>query len=135
MIEWTNDLSVGIEKLDDEHKQIIQMINAFIAAVDESLGIGEIHDRFRDLQKFVYFHFGEEEDMMLQAAFEDLEDHKRHHQDLASQMDALWDKIMLDPVFKSDDGMREWLESWLFRHVKTHDFQYRAAMWRLQTPY
>ncbi|CCQ75037.1 bacteriohemerythrin [Magnetospira sp. QH-2] len=134
MIEWRDDLSVGIDTLDQDHQEIIRLINAFIESVETSLGVVTIHDRFRALQKVVHRHFADEETMMRQAEFEEFDAHKMQHDRLGEELDLLWDKMVLDPVFKADDGMKEWLESWLFRHVIRHDFEYRPAMWRLQSP-
>ncbi len=45
MISWTNDLSVGVQVIDDQHKEIFAQLNRLMDACNQGKGkqqIGEV---------------------------------------------------------------------------------------------
>ena len=44
MIEWDDKYSVGISKIDDEHRQFIDIINMAIATNESSDNPGELRE-------------------------------------------------------------------------------------------
>jgi hemerythrin-like metal-binding protein len=128
MIQWTQDLSVDVKKLDDDHKEIIALINQFVEAVEKEQKITDIHTLFRAMERGIFRHLEVEEEMMRQCAYPNIDAHQAGHEKLSDQLGELWDNMILDPIFRPDDGMRAWLESWLFDHVRDEDFNFRPYM-------
>ncbi len=78
-IEWTEDLSVGIKEIDDQHKELFNQINQLLDACNQNKGketVGKIIDF---LGKYVIEHFSCEEEQMKKFNYPDYASHKAHH--------------------------------------------------------
>ena len=58
--DWTDDLSVGVEAMDNQHKIIIKKINSLIEGLNSS-DLPTIEKNFSDLASYVVSHFEDEE--------------------------------------------------------------------------
>ena len=130
MIEWNDTLSVGVTVIDDDHKVLINLLNQYLEAVEEEKTM-KIHEIFRELEQYTFYHFAREEDLMAQCGYEHLEAHKQLHE-------ALCDKLHEhneDILFGADDGqeaeIKAFLNAWLSKHIMSEDFQYRESMAKL----
>ena len=52
MLEWTDDFSVGIDSIDNQHKDLIQLINKLNSATGKGLGNLVIKDVVNNLVKY-----------------------------------------------------------------------------------
>jgi len=121
MIPWDDSILVGIPTVDSDHKDILVHINQFIATIE----VGAIHDAFRRMEHRIYRHLAVEENMLEALGYVNAAEHKSSHVKLLDQLDDIWDDMLADFAFRPDDAARKWLESWLFQHVRSEDFQYR----------
>ena len=78
-MEWTVDLAVGIEKIDEQHRELFKRINDLLIAIREHRCKNEIDGTIRFLDDYAKFHFSEEEKRMADAGYERLEAHKLLH--------------------------------------------------------
>lgn len=122
--EWEDKLSVGVKEMDDQHKIIIQKINALVDAMD-SKDFLKIRTAFDSLATFTVKHFKEEEEMMEKSKFEGIATHKIIHQQLLSQVGE-FDKQVSDKTLvpaKLEGFLRVWLTS----HIMGIDKKYSAC--------
>ena len=78
-IEWTDDLSVGVSIIDDQHRELFGQVNQLLEACNQSKGheaVGKIIDF---LGQYVVNHFGTEEEFMQKYNYPDYSVHKAHH--------------------------------------------------------
>jgi len=125
MIPWDDSILVGIPTVDSDHKDILVHINQFIATIESESKVGAIHDAFRRMEHRIYRHLAVEENMLEALGYVNAAEHKSSHVKLLDQLDDIWDDMLADFAFRPDDAARKWLESWLFQHVRSEDFQYR----------
>ncbi len=78
-MEWTQDLSVGVEKIDSQHRELFRRINRLVDAIKQSRCKDEIDDTIRFLEEYAAIHFAEEEKYMQETKYADYERHKAHH--------------------------------------------------------
>ncbi|MCI4625214.1 MAG: bacteriohemerythrin [Candidatus Magnetoovum sp. WYHC-5] len=64
LIEWKDEYSVGIQKFDDQHKELFRIINNLYAAMKKRVGNQVIYDILSSLFEYTYTHFGAEEEVM-----------------------------------------------------------------------
>lgn len=86
IIDWLDCYSVHVKELDENHKQIIEMVNRLHDSllndrVDETVGIV-----LKDLAAYTRSHFEAEESVMKQLDFPGLSDHRRMHQEFSSRV-------------------------------------------------
>ena len=88
-MQWTEDLAVGVEKIDAQHKELFEKINDLVAAVKQSVCKYKIGDVIRFLEDYVVFHFGEEERYMLKFGYPDYQVHKAQHEKFIANFQEL----------------------------------------------
>lgn len=79
-IEWTEDLTVGSQEIDDQHKELFKMINQMLEACNQGKGKGVLTELLGFLEKYVVTHFGTEEKLMQKYNYPDYLNHKNHHE-------------------------------------------------------
>ncbi len=78
-MEWTQEMAVGIETIDSQHRELFKRINDLLVAIKEHRCKAEIDGTIKFLDDYALFHFGEEEKRMAAAGYDGLEDHKVQH--------------------------------------------------------
>ncbi|HLO77750.1 MAG TPA: bacteriohemerythrin [Magnetospirillum sp.] len=128
MIEWTKDLSVGVSRLDDHHRRLIDLTNhlgAAIAANDTEQATGAV---LGELIRYVYYHFGEEERLMEAAGYAELATHRRHHREMAEHVRQLEERFDRNPGEVMTADLHSFLSDWLVNHIRSEDMRYRATL-------
>jgi hemerythrin-like metal-binding protein len=126
-IEWSSDISVGSERLDEHHKIIIDCLNQLHPLIGAAGRDDEVRAVLDKLEDFVLIHFSEEEQCMKKAGYPDWVAHKEQH-----------DK-MYDIVFnmKSDvehgralngQHLFETIYKWLLEHIMGEDRKYMSYL-------
>ena len=78
-MEWTEDLAVGIIKIDEQHRELFKHISNLLLAIREHRCKAEIDDTIRFLDDYARFHFSEEEKRMEEVGYKGLQEHKLQH--------------------------------------------------------
>ena len=78
-MEWTQDLAVGIETIDSQHRELFRRINSLLLAIKEKRCQTEIDGTIQFLDDYARFHFAEEERRMEEAGYEGLAEHRTYH--------------------------------------------------------
>jgi len=92
-ITWTEILLVGHKALDDQHKNLIGIINRFLTAADKGYSPNELESILHDLVDFTREHFNTEEKMMKEWDYSEYADHKREHERLIGDIDEFRQKF------------------------------------------
>ncbi len=88
-MKWTEDLSVGIELIDNQHKELFSRINDLVDAIKQHTCKYKISDVVKFLEEYIVFHFGEEEKIMRQCAYQDYPAHKAQHKKFIAEFEEL----------------------------------------------
>jgi hemerythrin len=119
---WTEQLNVGIEVIDQQHRRIVEYINQ----LDDALAFGhsreEIGSLIDDLVDYTISHFGFEESLQDEANYPFAKSHKKVHELFklrVSEYQSRFDKG--EDVSK---GLNSLLITWLFNHIKRDDADY-----------
>lgn len=128
IIQWTEDMSVGVDRLDDHHRRLIELTNqlgAAIAAGDTEQVTGAV---LGELVRYVYYHFGEEERLMEEAGYADLANHRQHHRAMAEHVRGLEQRFDSDPRAVMTADLHSFLGDWLINHIRSEDLRYKPAL-------
>ncbi len=88
-MRWTEDLSVGVETIDNQHKELFTRINDLVDAIKQHTCKYKISDVVKFLDDYIIFHFGEEERLMQEYGYPGYEQHKKHHEQFKKNFEAL----------------------------------------------
>lgn len=78
-VQWSDDLSVGVELIDTQHKELIKSVNQLTEAMWDGRGQEETGKLLAFLADYVVTHFGSEERLMVKNQFPGYEAHKEAH--------------------------------------------------------
>ena len=78
-MEWTKDLSVGIDMIDNQHKELFSRINDLVDAIKQKTCKYKIGDVVKFLDEYILFHFKEEEEYMQKYQYPEYDSHKARH--------------------------------------------------------
>lgn len=119
LITWKESYSVGVEAVDHEHRELIDLINQLheelseTGEIDVTAFLGEI---FRGISA----HFALEERFMREHRYDQLDEHKEAHEELLEQIRDIMDGYEADPEAASRQ-LSSRLDAWFTDHFKTHD--------------
>jgi len=123
-IEWTEDLSVGVQEIDEQHKVLVGLLNKLYEAIilrqDDPKTVRSI---INELNQYTIIHFAVEESLMRIFDYPAYEEHKRHHQELTKQVIDLRRKLQTDDNAISMD-LLNFLRHWLTEHIMGDDKKY-----------
>lgn len=117
---WKQEYSVGNERLDEQHRGLIQLIDM----LEDESRMGEVLDR---LDRYVDEHFREEEAMLEKADYPDIAAHKRQHKAFEEWL-AVSRRAYREPDVSSilAESIRAYLKSWLVNHIMVSDKDYSS---------
>ena len=120
VLQWREEFSVGIEEVDHEHRELIELIRTLQQDLQAGADTDRIIDVLGEIYNQIAAHFALEEKMMRKTRYPALADHKQDHEtlldDLRDIMDEVEDDGVLDETQLTDD-----LDRWFSDHFKTHD--------------
>lgn len=120
--EWTLDLDTGFNDIDDQHKILLDRINAFADAHESNNRI-DTKIALQNLLDYTIEHFRYEEQMLAEAQYHLLEPHKKVHQNFINKIEAARDRYENGDVAAADE-LLTLLDGWLFRHIRLNDHGY-----------
>ena len=126
-VEWIDTLSVGVGELDDDHKNLIRIINRVLACEREG---GSVKWALGELSAYAKDHFRREEQMMEKAGYPKLESHREAHQSFTEWLSSLSMLYGSDPgaEYYLAETMREYLQNWLTDHIMKVDSDYKGQL-------
>ena len=119
-LEWKSEYSVGVREIDEEHREMIELINTTYEKLENSAGAAEIEKFLGDIYAGIAAHFALEERIMQKAQYKEYQAHKEDHEDLLDQIHDMMDEFISDP----DNGtqvLQTKLVNWFSSHFATFD--------------
>ncbi len=126
-MEWTKDLSVGVEKIDEQHRELFAKINDLVAAIKSHTCKYKIGDVMKFLEDYVVFHFGEEEKFMREFYYPGYKRHRAQHEEFMRNLEKLKEELP-----KLEDGKKpgsydlsvetnQIVVNWIIEHISKVD--------------
>ncbi|MFC2104815.1 hemerythrin domain-containing protein, partial [Bacteroidota bacterium] len=69
IIKWSDDYSVGINEIDNQHKGLVIIINELFNLISEGKSKNKLEEIFNHLTDYTKKHFTAEEKMMEKFAY------------------------------------------------------------------
>ena len=118
VLEWQDKYSVGNSKMDGQHKGLIALINA----LDDDTYVRDVMDK---LGNYVDVHFREEEKLLEQSGYPDLDEHLEKHkvfEDWFTQQKSIFETGDGSEALRQ--GIQSYLKVWLMNHIMFTDKSY-----------
>jgi hemerythrin len=129
LFEWSDDYSVGVSDIDEQHLELVGLLNQLNNAIRERRGSAAVRKTLDELVDYTRTHFAVEERMMTEAGYPEHAEHKVHHEALIDQIRALQQKLDSGEAAVTFE-LLHFLRVWLIRHIAESDKRFGA--WYLE---
>lgn len=122
-VEWSNELSVGIEEIDAQHQILVELLNEIHQAIQQRQGIEVARHIIDRLDEYARVHFAVEESLMRILNYPEYEQHREDHDRLIEQLGEL--RVKLEEGKGSlNFELAHFLKLWLTKHIMEVDKRY-----------
>jgi hemerythrin len=122
-IEWSPDLSVGIDRIDEQHLKLIQMLQGLEDAIQQRKDADAIEDTIVDLFNYAKVHFATEEELLHKHKYPEEKLHVLEHSkfitkafEFRENFDSRKPGVNLELV--------NFLSGWILSHIQITDQRY-----------
>lgn len=122
--EWSNTLRIGIDAMDEEHRELIGLMKNVFLENEKSANKPQLTESVNRLIGFTRKHFADEEKLMTEMGFPDFQKHKAQHAEILSRLDKDFEHFKKSPSSNLTDGFFSFLLFWLKNHIQNADRQY-----------
>jgi len=127
LMTWTDDLSVGVRLIDEQHKVLLGLINELHAGMrarkSDSVLVGVVER----LKQYTVKHFAQEEEYFDRYGYPETMAHKEIHAKLVQQVLDFETALKSGQAKVTMDIMR-FLKDWLVKHIMGTDKRYSAFL-------
>ena len=123
IMNWNDNLSVGIDAMDTQHKKLVNLTNQLFDAMKQGKGKEVLEGVLSELVSYTQEHFSAEERLMQEHSYPALAGQKAQHQELLAQVSEFSNKLKAGELGISID-LCDFLQKWLKVHICKEDKQY-----------
>ena len=130
MFEWKEKYSVGVEKFDKQHKQLLKIGRDLVSAFENmEKGIDQfdlIVELLQEMQEYTVYHFESEEKAMKKIDYPELDQHKEIHQKFVKKLEEI-DVENIDKNQKQFSmELLDFIANWIEEHILGEDQKYKS---------
>jgi len=120
-IAWKPSLSVFVDEIDDQHKQLYVRMNAFLESVIRGDGKQEVGQTLKFLIDYCVVHFSTEERYMKRHDYPAYPTHKQAHKDLTASVLEIKQEIEQGLTSQHIIALVNRLGAWVKDHIEKMD--------------
>jgi len=121
--EWTEEYSVNVKEIDDQHKKLFAMIDGYYQALGKKAKTEALAELLEGLAQYAATHFSNEERYFDQFGYEHAAAHKKAHADLVAKVTDIAARAR-QGVTVLNVELATFLKDWLNNHIKRSDTKY-----------
>lgn len=131
-IVWDDKYKVGYKRIDDQHLELIEIINDLYACMENRDSEDEkLKKAFKKALKktvdYVAYHFSYEEKIMHAIKYDKLLDHSSYHKEFTQ---TIYNYVMSyeNGSLKAIDDLVRYLKEWFLNHILVTDKKFIAEV-------
>lgn len=125
---WSNSLSVGVKALDDDHKQLVDMINELLDGILKNRKLEVLTQVLDKLVHYTELHFAREEEFFRRTHYPEAQKHTEQHRALIRQVGDLQRRLKAGDTSLLSLDLMKFLREWLTRHIMDEDRRYQKHL-------
>jgi hemerythrin len=129
LFKWTDEYSVGIEEIDNQHKTLFDLINRLYFAALNREDATETVEILDTLLDYTRTHFALEEKLLESAGYADLAEHAQEHRRFIEKLNSVVQKFMIEEKTVTFE-LINFLKHWLKEHILETDTAYASALYK-----
>ncbi|MDP2875222.1 MAG: bacteriohemerythrin, partial [Holophaga sp.] len=132
---WNRNFEIGIPSVDQQHYQLVALINSLGEAMGASRPLPEIHEVTEALMAYAVEHFTDEERLLAEAPLPETEkeQHRAAHRSFVEKAQALALRTDLQQADVAQNAL-DFLTTWLVGHILGTDRKIAVALKLIPSP-
>jgi hemerythrin len=126
-LNWNNNMSVGIETIDNQHKKLVEAINGFYDGINRKSNKEEMLELLKKMKEYSHLHFGYEEGLLKKHGYTLFENHLKEHKSFIEKIEDIENRLKLGKLVISIE-LTSFLNSWLNNHILVADKKYSSFL-------
>lgn len=122
-IPWRSSYETGVAVMDEQHRQLIAIINRLYRVIRDKQGVDELQALFDEMTAYATNHLDEEERLLAEYRYPHLENHRNQHKEYIARVDQL-----RDTLGSADEQLAievyTYLRQWWLQHIMVEDKAY-----------
>jgi len=123
MFQWEAKYSVGIQSIDNQHKEIFKYLDKLLEALKQGQASHVINEIVLDLEKYAQIHFQKEEYFFQRFNYQGSAMHINEHQNFTKKIVTLKSNLKSGKITLSFE-LLNFLKEWIEHHILVVDKQY-----------
>jgi len=123
LMAWHERYQTGIIPIDIQHHILMDLTNRLHTAATSAGNSADVSQAMEELLEYTIFHFTYEERLMAKSGYPALEEHRRSHDALLEQLNAI-QKDIAEQRLRLDARVMNFLQGWLTNHIVSGDRHY-----------
>ncbi|MCK5032280.1 MAG: hemerythrin family protein [Calditrichia bacterium] len=123
LIKWSDEMSVNIKEIDDQHKKLIEIINNLFIAMLEGKAQDIINKTVDELINYAEYHFSTEENYFEKHNYPGFHSHKIQHSYYKDEI-LNYKQELLNGKSTVPTDVFNFLKDWLTEHIMNSDKKY-----------
>ncbi|MFT8316110.1 MAG: hemerythrin family protein [Clostridium sp.] len=126
MLKWKDDYLLGINKIDEQHKELFRIAESAYSLLKSDYFVdkyNKIVEIIEELREYTIFHFQEEQKYMMSIKYKRFFAHKIEHDEFIEKLN----KVDLADVDSNQDkyimDLLEFVVNWISEHILGTDFK------------
>jgi hemerythrin-like metal-binding protein len=119
-IDWSDDMCVGEPMIDDQHKNLVNLINDIDDATRRYVSHAEVSEYMQRFFKYMMDHMQEEESLMDQSTYKQYFTHVQEHIEFSQKTMDFYKKFIDDQKVDIQE-LLNYLVSWFINHTTVMD--------------
>ncbi|WP_067516361.1 bacteriohemerythrin [Endozoicomonas ascidiicola] len=120
-IVWSDDLNLGINIIDEQHRGLVSLINSFYYHIQMGASMVTMQSTLKTIEDYAKIHFATEEAVMAGLGFEGLDAHRISHDNLLLKTQQLLSSVKTD---QDVYGVMPFLRRWWMDHIVKEDREF-----------
>lgn len=121
LVEWNDSFLIGIEKLDHEHRVLIDDINKLHQEMHGNEEKSEIRECLGEIFVHMQAHFALEERVMKEHEYPFFDEHKREHEGFLEDYTECMVQFLNGADISARNPIEECLKHWIVDHITSSD--------------
>ena len=120
---WSEELELGVKIFDDQHKELVKLINKLYDAMKDDRGEEVLLGILNSLIEYTVYHFDNEEELFAKYGYANEAEHVKIHTNLKQTAVGLKEKILAGEAVIGFNVI-SFLEAWVKNHILIEDKKY-----------
>jgi hemerythrin len=120
IVQWNASFAIGQPEIDRQHRALVEMIGGLQRSLTEGIINPQIGVALKELVHYTTTHFRDEQEIMRQIGYPELESQLQMHKQLTDQVVAILTDLKQGKALTATD-LIAFLRTWLLEHILHED--------------